>query len=178
MLRIKTQWGVAIIDACRYSSVLPEFLAALIAGESGGDPAAKRFEKSVYNKLISVQRGYAAHYGALSSGDLKPLNDDAIRDLATSWGLTQVMGYHVARRPGGIAILKDPATHLKFALGLMGGFAERFQLNVKAEFAEMFRCWNTGKPYGETFDPKYVERGLARIEIYKRGSGVGSRESA
>ena len=167
MLRIKTQWGAAIQEACKYSSVPPEFLAALIAGESGGDPSARRFEKSVYNKFQNVLRGYVGSYANLSKGDLGALGDAAIRDLATSWGLTQVMGYHTARRPGGVAILKDPETHLKFALGLVAEFAERFQLSVTTEFTEMFRCWNTGRPNGQTYDPKYVERGLARLETYR-----------
>jgi hypothetical protein len=94
------------------------------------------------------------------------------------------MGYHVARRPGGVAILKDPATHLKFALGLLAIFAERFGLNVRAEFAELLRCWNTGAPYddpktprleGRTTDPNYVQKGLRRMEIY-RELGTGNRE--
>jgi len=167
MQRIHAQWGEAISAACKYSSVPPAFLAALIALESGGEPAAKRFEKHVYNKLISVQRGYADRYGALSRRDLQPLSDDGIRNLATSWGLTQIMGYHVARRPGGIEILLNVETHLKFALGLLAEFAERYGLNVTLEFAELFRCWNTGKPYGETYDPKYVENGLRRLAIYR-----------
>ena len=36
------------------------------------------------------------------------------------------------------------------------------------EFAELFRCWNTGRPNGKTFDPNYVQNGLRRIEIYRR----------
>jgi hypothetical protein len=167
MLRIRERWGALIAEACRYSSIPQEFLAALIANESGGDPSARRFEKSIYNKFQNVLRGYATSYANLSKGDLGALSDSAIRDLATSWGLTQIMGYHVARRPGGIALLQNPETHLKFALGLLAEFADRFQLNVTLEFIELFHCWNAGAPYKPTCDPRYAERGLARMEIYR-----------
>jgi hypothetical protein len=167
MNRIHQQWGPAIQEACKYSSVPPEFLAALIAGESGGNPDAMRFEPGVYRHLCAVQEGRQARYGELTPEILRSTQDDRVREWATSWGLTQVMGYHVARRPGGVEILKSPASHLKFALGLLGGFVEHFQLNPKLEFEEMFRCWNTGGPYGKTFDPKYVEKGLARMKVYQ-----------
>jgi len=32
----------------------------------------------------------------------------------------------------------------------------------------MFCCWNTGRPYGKTFDPDYVEKGLRRMRIYRQ----------
>jgi hypothetical protein len=114
-----------------------------------------------------VRAGLSREYAGITHDFLASTEDMTLRDWATSWGLTQVMGYHVARRPGGVAILKDPATHLKFALGLLGEFVERFQLNPKLEFEEMFRCWNTGRPYGKTFDSKYAENGLARMKMYQ-----------
>ena len=190
MERIHGRWSSAIQEACKYSSVPQEFLAALIAGESGGDPEAKRFEARVFRKLCVVRAGLSREYAGITHDFLASTEDMTLRDWATSWGLTQVMGYHVARRPGGVAILKDPATHLKFALGLLSEFVERFQLNPKLEFEEMFRCWNSGAPYddpqtprieGRTHDPKYVARGLARMEIYRglatRDSGLGKESS-
>jgi len=35
------------------------------------------------------------------------------------------------------------------------------------QFEELFRCWNTGRPYGKTYDPAYVETGLRRMTIYR-----------
>ena len=175
MLRIKTRWGPAIQEACKYSSVPQEFLAALIAGESGGNPDAQRFEPRVFRKLSVVRAGLLREYAGITHDFVASTEDMTLRDWATGWGLTQVLGYHVARRPGGVEILKVPASHLKFALGLLGQFVERFQLNPKAEFEEMFRCWNSGAPYddpqtprieGKTFDPKYIARGLARMKTY------------
>lgn len=175
MQRIRQRWGSAIQEVCQYSSIPPEFLAALIANESGGNPEAQRFEPRIFGKLTVVRAGFIPEYLGITHDFVATTEDTTLRDWATSWGLTQVMGYHV--RPSGVAILKDPASHLKFALGLLSEFIERFQLNPKAEFAEMFRCWNTGAPYddpktprieGRTTDPKYVEKGLRRMAIYRQ----------
>jgi hypothetical protein len=43
--RVYTRCGEFIQEACRSSSVRPEFLGALTANESGGDIAAVRFER-------------------------------------------------------------------------------------------------------------------------------------
>ncbi|MGH9448527.1 MAG: hypothetical protein ACRD3O_22825, partial [Terriglobia bacterium] len=44
MNRIHARWNADILSATRGSSVIPAFLAALAANESGGDPAARAFE--------------------------------------------------------------------------------------------------------------------------------------
>jgi len=178
MRRIHTRWGAAIQEACRFSSVPPEFLAALIANESAGKPDAKRFERRVFPRLKQLRAGEISVYNKLRHQDVRGLDDSALHSFATSWGLTQIMGYHTFGRGGGLALIRgDPVVHLKFALGLLAEFAERYQLNLVADFEELFRCWNTGAPYddpqtarieGRTHDPRYVENGLARMEIYRQ----------
>lgn len=198
MARVRERWAGVIREACRYSSVPPNFLAALVANESAGDPNALRFEPSVYRHLVSAAEGKSRRYGRvtraglaaevaeilspkspayhaefLTSGftsahasRLAPSPDEALRELATSWGLTQIMGYHMVGRGGTPRDLLEPRFHFRVALELLADFAERYQLNLARDFAEMFRCWNTGQPYGATTDPKYVENGLRRMELY------------
>lgn len=112
---------------------------------------------------------------------LAPLQDEALRELATSWGFTQIMGYHVIGRGGfgsqaaqgdseqeiqdsrskiqdskvsqGVRALLDPAVHFRVALELLAEFCHRFALDPRREFAEMFHCWNTGQPYGPPRGP-------------------------
>ena len=76
------------------------------------------------------------------------------------------MGYHMAGRAGTPRDLFEPRFHFRVALELLGQFAERYELNLRRDFGEMFRCWNTGQPYGETTDPHYVANGLRRMELY------------
>jgi hypothetical protein len=184
MQSIKTQHGAAIAAACHTSSVPENFLAALIANESGGKSDAKRFEKGVLLNLWEVLLGRKAHFGSLGRGDLLKfvtalqsgqtrfadnLPADAFQrvdGLATSWGLTQIMGYHVVTTAVTLDDLLVPEHHLGFALSMLAGFAHQFSLDVTAEFSELFRCWNTGRPDGTTFDPLYVSNGLVRMAIW------------
>jgi len=193
-----------ILEACKYSSVLPAFLGALTANESGGNPRAARFEPEVYAHLKAVAADRAASFGtvraeslaaeladmrqakastfharfldapfaAAHASDLVRAQDEALRELATSWGLTQIMGYHLVGRPGTVRDLVEPPFHYRVALELLTEFAERYQLDLAREFAEMFRCWNTGRPYGQTSDPAYVEKGLRRMKLYRERAGA------
>lgn len=107
-------------------------------------------------------------YAARQAAGLAGLEDEALRELATSWGLTQIMGYHLVGREGTVRDLLEPGFHFRFALELLSDFAARYELDLGQEFEEMFHCWNTGSPYGATFDPEYAGKGLRRMEIYRQ----------
>jgi hypothetical protein len=186
MTEIRDKWSDVIDSTCRASSIPPAFIASLIAEESGGKIDAKRFEPGVLHSLWSVLMGRAASLGSIGRRDLllyvmptgTTIVDNietvakffaGIDDLATSWGLTQIMGYHVLERWTGIVTTLDlalPARSLPLTLRLLAQFALRFQLSLAKDFSEMFSCWNTGEPNGKTADPEYIPRGLARMAIY------------
>jgi hypothetical protein len=94
-----------------------------------------------------------------------------LQELATSFGLTQIMAWHLlefkgmAGFPASISDLQDPAKNLSCAVALLSYFVEHYQLAWDA-YEELFRCWNTGEPNGATFDPQYVPNGLARMAAY------------
>ena len=52
--------------------------------------------------------------------------------------------------------------------------AAGYRLDLGREFRELFCCWNTGRPYGKTFDPNYVENGLRRLRIYRELQAVAA----
>ena len=187
MQSIQTKWGGAIAEACSTSSVPAAFLAALIANETGGNSNAKRFEKGVLAALWevllgrkeaygSIKRmvlvGYVANVAAVPVNAPTNLPADAFQRvdaLATSWGLTQIMGYHILEGNAPtktIAALQDPAMHLAMALRMLAQFAAEFQLDVTRDFDQMFRCWNGGHPTAQTFDPNYVPNGLNRMVLW------------
>jgi hypothetical protein len=189
-----------IQEACSFSSVRPEFLGALTANESGGDPAAVRFEPSVYRHLKAVAAGERPRYGGIGAealcgelaevlhpktaefherflhslftdgqaSELSRLADEALRELASSWGFVQIMGFHMIGRRGTVRDLLQPQFHYHLANQLLAEFAKSFQLDLAREFEELFRCWNTGRPDGRTADPTYVENGLRRMELYRK----------
>jgi len=188
-----------IQEACRSSSVPAEFLGALTANESGGNPTAVRFEPSVYRHLKAVAAGERPRYDGIGAetlsrelaevlhpktgefhatflnslfvrgqaSELFRLADEVLRELASSWGFVQIMGFHVIGRAGTVRDLVEPRFHYHFANRLLAEFAETYQLDLTRDFEEMFRCWNTGRPDGRTTDPAYVPNGLRRMEIYR-----------
>jgi hypothetical protein len=197
--RVYTRCHEFIQEACRSSSVRPEFLGALTANESGGNPAAVRFEPSVYRHLKAVAAGESPRYGGIcaqplceelaealhpktgefherflnslftagQASELSRLADEALRELASSWGFVQIMGFHVMGRHATVRDLLDPRFHYHLANQLLAEFAESYQLDLARDFEELFHCWNTGRPDGRTTDPTYVRHGLMRMEIYR-----------
>ena len=163
---IASKWGLLIRNACQYSSVPPEFIAALIANESAGKDDASRFEPSVCVHLRGLLDGKEDHFGPITKTDLAGCKDPDVRDFSTSWGLTQIMGYHLLVWGQDPRDLLEPKFNLEMCTRLLAGFAHAYQLDVRAEFEEMFRCWNTGRPNGITTDPEYVPNGLRRMAMY------------
>ena len=160
--------------AMRFEPAVYRHLKSLAAGErpkyAGHDRDS--LEREIEEMLHPKSAAFHAHFLSATCGEapakaLAACRDEALRELATSWGYTQIMGYHLLGRPGTVLDLLAPRFHFRFALELLAEFAERFQLDVTREFAELFRCWNTGQPYGATTDPRYVEKGLRRMEMYR-----------
>jgi len=187
MQSIKAKWGDQLSAMATSSSVPAAFLAALIAGESGGDAEAKRFEPSVFSALGEVVIGRRSMYGSIGAMDIlkfvsvQAVPPAAIRSqtdfaneltrfahLAHSWGLTQVMGYEVIPfRLDGIAALQSPMSGLNVTLAMLNQFAYHNHLDITKDFAELFNCWNTGRPHSPTHDPNYIPNGLGRMKIYE-----------
>lgn len=195
MQSIQEHFGAAILEACRPSSVDATFLAALVANESDGKNDAVRFEPAVFEKLKEVLLGSRPHYSPagikrpITKADLEaycsPGSPDSPRadfatelqtlhNLATSWGLTQIMGWHLVEFQSGLgtAYLATPGGNLTFDTKyLLPWFAEHYGLDLQKDFADLFHCWNTGVPGGDpshpTYDPNYVPNGLARQAIYQ-----------
>jgi hypothetical protein len=198
MQSIKDKFGAVIDDACKDSSVPPEFLAALIANETGGNPNAKRFERGVLASLWEILQGRTAAFGSIgrtdvlkfiapAPGDLQPPSDiwsfisgsitgamQRLDSLATSWGLTQIMGYEGIPFGCETSVFTDPLSSLHYTLRMLAEFENRFQLDPTKDFDEMFRCWNSGRPHAATSDPQYSPNGLARMQIYKGLSAGGT----
>jgi len=184
MQDIKTRFGAVVAAACSVSSVPEAFIAALIANESGGNVNAKRFEHTVLAALWEVLLGRKAAYGSIARASLVgyvagvpvptinvPANLPAnafqrVDALATSWGLTQIMGYHALEFGVTIDALISPESGLQIATKMLSGFARSFNLDVTKDFEAMLRCWNGGHPTAQTFDPQYVPNGLARMALW------------
>lgn len=132
---------------------------SLIAGE------AQEFAKADEFHALNLDATFASDYQAL----LQKSDDEGLREYASSWGLTQIMGYNLIS--DGILVpanLLDPQISLAQTVRMLSEFAERFQLDLAADFADLFACWNTGQPdCSKTYDPNYCANGLARKTLYE-----------
>ena len=144
------------------TSAPESFWAALTANESGrylihNLSVPPNFEPKVYHYFEDVLHGIGLSYAGMKQVELEVMADAEIRALASSHGLTQVMGYqaHVQRHP--VSDLEDPEKHYPIAAGVMVGFLNHFGLDPQADFAAMATCWNTGNPNGVTTDPSMFQ---------------------
>jgi transglycosylase-like protein with SLT domain len=181
MAFIARRWASALGEACRGTSLLPEFLAALVANESGGRADACRYEPIVYGALVKVQQGRKPRFGGFIREQLADKTPSELRALASSWGLTQIMGYNAAARGVPVGFTGEearaPETNLALAVEMLTDFARRFRLDLARDFQALLHTWNTGSPDGRTFDPEYVPRALKRMEIYRGLAGASSGEA-
>ncbi len=160
--------------AARFEPAVYRHLAAVIAGESPsyGSLAADALQAKVGHIAHRKSEDYHGQFlnppfAAQHRATLTELEDETLRELATSWGYTQIMGYHLVGRAGMVPDLLESDFHFHLALKLLAEFAAHHQLDLTREFAEMFSCWNTGQPFGKCFDALYVEHGLRRMGSYR-----------
>lgn len=191
MERIHRELHPRLHQETRLTPFSPALLAALVANESSARPQAERFEKRVFVRICLAAAGLqkfrdpslsrqieqkewlmdadhaianASHHGYFS---LIQLGLDHYKKLATSYGYTQIMGWHALEWHWPLVELLDPTRHFGFVLTLLHWFTEHYQLDPAADADKLLRCWNTGRPDGKTYDPKYVPNGLRRMRLYQ-----------
>jgi hypothetical protein len=182
MRSVKLQMAPFIRPAIEGTPYPESLLAALVGNESGGNLAAGRFEPQVFWELSFTLIGRKGSFGSITAEQLKQYVGAAEPDkavaalvnLATSAGPTQIMGYQALAGGYPLAELYNLRTHFLHAVRILEAFGKQFNLSIPevlrvdySTFAAFFRCWNTGRPDGQTFDPKYVDNGLARMAIYE-----------
>jgi hypothetical protein len=152
-----------IFTATLGTNVPPRFVAGLIGNEAGRNyktgeikPEAERFEHGVFNHLIAVRDGHQKKYGAIVQADLKDASDDAIKALSTSYGVTQIMGWHcIHNLHCTIADLRNPDKHLFYTVKLLqlNGFPRNA---TDSRMDREMREWNSGSETGKTYHENYV----------------------
>lgn len=159
-------------DASRFEPAVYRHLQSVARGErhAFGSLTAASLDAEAAELLPPDDTELHARYltknfGERQGAGMEACPDEVLRQLATSWGYTQIMGYHMVGRAGTARDLLESALHFRVAVELLSDFAEDYQLNLACEFAELFCCWNTGRPYAKTFDPHYVENGLRRMRL-------------
>jgi hypothetical protein len=196
MAKIKAELGDYIAGAVADTPFSPALVAAITANESGGNASESRFEPAVAAELGRVIAGQVAEYsprgirGPIGAQDLlaicypkasPPLlgmlytpaqSQLALINLATSWGPTQIMGWHSIELDISLSEIVQLHTHYDVVVEMLTWFythyllADRPDLGSNGIPGALLNCWNTGDPKAQTFDPDYVANGLARMALY------------
>lgn len=166
MWRLYNRWHQKIFEAVNGTDISQQYMAAIISLESHppGNPDSKRFEPRIYERLLK-SRDQNKRFGNIKRSSLLGLSDEKLKEYATSYGLTQIMGFHCIKLGCTIDELKGK-DHLIWAIGFM-------QLSYsrpakKMDWPSCFRIHNTGKKSGKTTRKDYVERGLIRMKYYTK----------
>ncbi|MBE7440546.1 MAG: hypothetical protein HS115_18995 [Spirochaetales bacterium] len=165
MLHVYRLHHEAIARAVIGTDLTVPYLAALISLESHppGNSDSARFEAKIYERLLRAQAGEP--YGQITARELSGHSDGELRELATSYGLTQIMGFHCLRLGCSIIDLKGPY-HLEWASAWMQRMYGKHAR--KKDWTSCFRIHNTGRPNGKTHRADYVEKGLLRMAYYEK----------
>lgn len=140
------------------------YLKALIVLEcSGRKKIPPRFEKHVFNKLQMVRDGKRKNYEDITKNDIIDASDEALKNLASSWGPFQLMGYKCVRLNLNIKDIRGDSSIYWGIKWIDQEYGEKLRKN---KYEEAFRIHNTGNPNGKTYDPNYVKNGLKYIEYF------------
>lgn len=146
-----------------------EYLMALTVLEcSGRKPAGSRFEKAVYKRLNQVKSGDRKKYENVRKHHLEDAEDGAVRNLSTSWGPFQLMGYKCIGMEVNVRDIRGEDAVIQGARWIKEEYGH---LLKKKKYKDAFHYHNTGRKYPKfgpprTHDPKYVEKGLKYIEYF------------
>ncbi|MES2617245.1 MAG: hypothetical protein V4613_05165 [Bacteroidota bacterium] len=159
------------IDSCATLFKLsPQYLKALCMLECGGRKVFdQRFEPHVYEKLKKVKTGQLENYEHVTQAMLLEANDDALKNLASSWGPFQLMGYKCLLLDIKVKDIRgDNAVYFgtKWIDMTYGDYLKN------KKYRDAFHIHNTGIPYPSlgkprTYDADYCPRGLKYMEYFK-----------
>lgn len=168
--RVLYNYGKEIEDAAKKYDLNDEFLKALCVLESSGNkPSGSRFEKHVYRNLLKVKNKKGYKYGSITHNMIKDASDEALRNLATSWGPFQLMGYQCLQM--GIYV-KDirGENGVEWSIKWINkNYGDYIRQN---KFADAFHIHNRGIPVPKsgkylTYNKKYVPSGLKLMEYFQ-----------
>ena len=146
------------------------YLMSLIQLEcSGIKPAGERFEPHVFRRLQAVRDGKRKNYENITPSHLANASDAALKNLATSWGPFQLMGYKcilLDRQIRDIRGQEAVQAGIEW-IDITYGNALR-----EGKFQDAFHLHNTGKPFPKsgppaTFHPDYVQKGMRLMKAHE-----------
>jgi len=162
------------VAAARYNIPAPYLKALCLLESSGRKPVPSRYEKHVFVRLKLVKAGLRNNYEHVTREHLSEANDEAIQNLASSWGPFQLMGYKCLLLDINVADLRGDNAVDFGARWINQTYGEKLR---QGKFKDAFHIHNTGRPFPSsgrpvTHDPNYVKNGLKWMEYFKQHPGI------
>jgi hypothetical protein len=164
-------YGEEMLEISSALDVPYAYLMALAVLECSGEkPAGHRFEQHVFRELIKVKEGKRRAYEAVRQEHLGALSEEEIRDLATSWGPFQLMGYKAIGLGVDVEDLSDEEVAAREGARWIQKEYGRFLTRKK--WKDAFHIHNTGKRFplnghSRTHDPYYVSDGVRYMKYFE-----------
>jgi len=164
-------YGEDVLEYAEDFDLSYEYLMALIVLETSGKiPSGSRFEQGVYNRLVKVKSGDRRKYENVKLHHLEDASDDAIKNLATSWGPFQLMGYKCIGMEVNVSDIRGEDGLYNGVLWINDEYGRFIR---KGDFKDAFHYHNAGRKYPlvgkpKTHDPRYVEKGLSYMEYFRQ----------
>jgi hypothetical protein len=169
VLRTEANYGAEIDKLAAQFDLSPEYLKSLIILECSGLKKVKpRYERHIYRRLVNVREKKLDRFENITYANLKDATDEALKNMARSWGPFQIMGYKCIWLDIQLKDLRgDDALYwaVKWIDLTYGDYIR------KKQYKDAFHIHNTGRPYPpagppKTYDPKYVENGLNYMKYF------------
>lgn len=162
-------YGTEIDVAAKKYDIDASFLKSLCALESSGKSnPGSRFEPHVYQKLKKLKNKEIDRYDCLISKDINNASDEALKNLATSWGPFQLMGYKCLELGVTVKDLRGKNTIDHSVSWISKSYGHLIRAK---RFEDAFHFHNTGKlvpKFGRylTYDKSYVPRGVKYMKYF------------
>jgi hypothetical protein len=164
ILRVNQYYGAEVEQICQKTDLPADYFKALIILEcSARKNPPSRYEPHVLEKLKAVKSGNLRSYSGIKKADLINYSDNTLKQLATSWGALQIMGYNCIRLNIGIDELRGENSLWYGIIWCKNNYGNYLK---ERDFRNAFHIHNTGKThptfwFSQTHDPSYVNRGIA-----------------
>jgi len=159
-----------VIQASKETGLPANYLLALIALEcSGMKDVPSRFEPHIFDKLSRVQEGEIENFEGIKPEDILYSSEDALRNLASSWGPFQLMGYQCFHLDIKIKEMRGNRSVYYGAIWIKKTYGKSLE---EKKFKDAFHIHNTGKKYPKVGPPRthskyYVPRGLKFMKEFE-----------
>jgi len=165
--------------AAEFNLPAPYLMAVIMLECSGRKNIKPRFEKEVYKKLKLLKKKEILKFENLTPKTVETATNEALQNMATSWGPFQLMGYKCTflniklRELRGEDAIYWGVKWIDITYGKYlreGKFTDAFHIhNTGHEFPE------NGKPF--TYDTNYVDKGLHYMKYFIKLDSINHKNT-